>query len=248
MPPTRPARAAAGASIDEGVSLIVHGGVIVALGAAMGISLAGLRDGRAMSPDASEERDSFESSVRWSVMTILSFVPYVNFMAWAFAAVDAAFSGLTASSAQSSTDESSEDDAGQSLYWSLAVLYFVPYVVNGFHLDTFTLLTIALGVGHVQIERAAYHGERLAAAEALPGLDVLSRLRTLRLTGLGVLDARKGSQDKEGEEKSGGDEEGDELLEEILRNDLTDFDRRLQDRSERDRSERNRLRPPDIDT
>lgn len=83
-------------------------------------------------PDAGEGADN----VKWSVMGVLSFLPFFNPMIWVFAALD-------------------EDADASALYWSFAFLYACPYLANGVQVDAFTLLTLAACVAHVQIERIA---------------------------------------------------------------------------------------------
>ncbi|KAK2076454.1 hypothetical protein QBZ16_000979 [Prototheca wickerhamii] len=68
-------------------------------------------------------------------MSILSFMPFLNPLAWVFASMD--------------------DEDNASLYRAYAILYTVPYLTDGFKLDSFVLLSIAAGVAHVQIERLA---------------------------------------------------------------------------------------------
>ena len=97
-----------------------------------------------------EREDGFETAVRWSVMSILSCVPYVNYMAWVFAALD--------SSSLSMLEGSNNGNRG-SHYWTLAAVYALPYLVDWFHIDTFTLISLSIGVMHVQIERGLYYGD-----------------------------------------------------------------------------------------
>ena len=122
------------------ISLAVHACVGTALLATLGISLLTSRDDTRLATASSPPEDTFETSVRWSVMTVLSFFPYFNFASWAFAAIDAG--GLMAVNSDRDTND-------QSYFWLLSILYFVPYIVDGFQLDTFTLFTIALGALHV---------------------------------------------------------------------------------------------------
>lgn len=44
-----------------------------------------------------------------------------------------------------------DDEDNASLYRAYAILYTVPYLTDGFKLDSFVLLSIAAGVAHVQV-------------------------------------------------------------------------------------------------
>jgi hypothetical protein len=101
------------------------------------------------------ERDSFETSIRWTVMTILSIFPYINYMGWVFAAVDASYSLLG-----TGPDDKGEDGYSDEVlyYGSLALLYLIPYLIEGFRFDSFTVTTICMGAAHVQLERVRYYG------------------------------------------------------------------------------------------
>jgi len=172
--------------------------------------------------------------VRWSVMAVLSFLPYFNFASWAFAAVDSMYGDPTPD------DDDRGDDA--LYYWSLAFLYAVPYVVDGFRLDAFTWLSVAVGAAHVQVERARYY--RADGEALLPDVNLafLRRLRLPRVTfprideavGVDSGGGRRGAGsaapgDDAGED--GVEDEVDRLLAERARDELSDFDRRLRDRS-----------------
>ncbi|PSC70899.1 Ras-related Rab7 [Micractinium conductrix] len=80
------------------------------------------------------DEDSTEN-IRWSVMGVLSLLPFVNPMAWVFAALD--------------------DEDTSTLYYSFAFIYALPYLANGFQLDGFVLVSLVLCAVHVQVERLA---------------------------------------------------------------------------------------------
>ena len=229
---------AAAGGIDT-VSVVVHVGVGAALLTAVGASLASPRKTSAASPGGADaDSDEFEDSVRWSVMAVLSFLPYFNFASWAFAAVDSMYGD------PAPDDDESNDDRGDdaSYYWSLAFLYAVPYVVDGFRLDAFTWLSVAVGAAHVQVERARYY--RADGEALLPDVNLafLRRLRLPRVTFPRIDEAvrvdsgggRRGAGSAAPGDAAGEDEvedEVDRLLAERARDELSDFDRRLRDRS-----------------
>lgn len=137
-------------------TMVVHGGVLGGIlygivstwkPQSSTIYIANRRENRF---DIGDREEGFETAVKWSVMSILSCVPYVNYMAWVFAALD---------SSSLSMIHGDEDGRKDGHYWTLAAVYALPYVVDGFHMDAFTLLTLSLGVLHVQIERGLYYGD-----------------------------------------------------------------------------------------
>lgn len=79
--------------------------------------------------------DDSAENIRWSVMGVLSVLPFVNPMAWVFAALD--------------------DDDSSTLYYSLAFIYSLPYIANGFELDGFAIVSVLACILHVQVERLA---------------------------------------------------------------------------------------------
>ncbi len=136
--------------VDSTASLVLHAGVgsamLLAVAASMSSPRGAADRGAAVPVDAV---DAFEDSVRWSVMTILSLFPYFNFVSWAFAAIDSvAAVGL---GARADAEEGEE----ATYFWLLSGLYFIPYLVEGFQLDSFTLLTIAMGAVHVYVGPSA---------------------------------------------------------------------------------------------
>ena len=139
------------ALLDVGptVSLAVHAGVgstmLLAVAASLSIPRGAADRAPAPPPDGV---DDFEDSVRWSVITVLSLFPYFNFASWAFAAIDA---GAGAGLGTGADDEDDEEGGEAGYFWLLSGLYFVPYLVDGFQLDTFTLATILLGAAHVYV-------------------------------------------------------------------------------------------------
>lgn len=114
-------------------------GIVVSIVLSTGLSLLPILTGESkerheeklLGPDMLEDGDE----VKWSVMTVLSFLPFLNPMAWIFAALD--------------------DETSPTIYWSFAVLYSLPYLKNGFELDGFTTLVLMLGIVHIQVERIA---------------------------------------------------------------------------------------------
>lgn len=112
-------------------------GIVVTVVVAAGISSLPILTGDAK--ERNEERylglgpPEGEDEIKWSVMTVISFLPFLNPMAWVFAALD--------------------DDTSPTLYWSFAFLYALPYIQNGFQLNSFATTVLILGILHVQIER-----------------------------------------------------------------------------------------------
>eukprot|EP00884_Botryococcus_braunii_P018998 jgi/Botrbrau1/5782/Bobra.0155s0005.1 len=68
-------------------------------------------------------------------MTVISFFPVFNWLAWVFAAFD--------------------DPARASLYYTYTALYLLPLLRNGFQIDSPTIAWLVLGILHVQVERIA---------------------------------------------------------------------------------------------
>lgn len=73
--------------------------------------------------------------VKWGVMTLLSFLPLFNWLAWIFAAF--------------------EDKDRASFYYILAILYGAPQLNAGFQQNWFSVATLLAGILHVQAERLA---------------------------------------------------------------------------------------------
>ncbi|KAK9828117.1 hypothetical protein WJX81_006542 [Elliptochloris bilobata] len=89
-----------------------------------------------MKEDSVEELEELEGEeVKWGVMTVISFIPLFNWLAWVFAAFD--------------------DPQRARLYYLFAAVYAVPSLRNGFTLDSFSIACLLLGIVHVQVERVA---------------------------------------------------------------------------------------------
>lgn len=136
-------------------SFLIHGGVVggILLAAASTWKRPSSRNVKYRPSYPADDEDGFETAVRWSVMSVLSCVPYVNYMAWVFAALD------SSSLFMLGDGEEPENKQVATHYWILAAVYALPYLIDGFHLDTFTLATLSIGVLHVQIERGLYYGD-----------------------------------------------------------------------------------------
>jgi hypothetical protein len=198
-----------------------------ALGAALGVALSALpiltgdarerNEARAVAGDPGDAADN----VRWGVMGLLSAVPFLNPLAWVFAALD--------------------DEVSAPLYWAFAALYTVPYVASGLELDTPAVLALAACIAHVQIERIAateaaeveLPAAARAALRALPGAAAAAARAGARVAG-SVADrtaAARGAQRRRPDRKA---------LEERSREaraQLEEFDERRRAR-ERERQER----------
>eukprot|EP00210_Caulerpa_lentillifera_P007682 g7333.t1 len=72
--------------------------------------------------------------IKWSVATIVSFLPYFNWTSWLLVAFDSEF---------------------PLAYYLLSALYLAPSIESGFQMDSFTVFMIVLGVLHIQVERIA---------------------------------------------------------------------------------------------
>eukprot|EP01024_Parvocaulis_polyphysoides_P037921 TRINITY_DN33899_c1_g1_i1.p1 TRINITY_DN33899_c1_g1~~TRINITY_DN33899_c1_g1_i1.p1 ORF type:complete len:310 (+),score=32.89 TRINITY_DN33899_c1_g1_i1:217-1146(+) len=96
-----------------------------------GISISGLRliveNGQKIGK--LEEGDN----VKWSVMGVISCIPYLNYLAWIFGAL--------------------EDEQNKNIYYAYAALYFLPWIKQGFEFDFWQVWILALGIVHVQVER-----------------------------------------------------------------------------------------------
>ena len=137
--------------VDSTASLVLHAGVGFTMLLAVAASMSTPRGAadRGAAPPRDPVCDEFEDSVRWSVMTILSLFPYFNFVSWAFAAIDVVAAVGLGAEADSEADSEAREEA--TYFWLLSALYFTPYLIDGFQLDSFTLLTIAIGAAHVYV-------------------------------------------------------------------------------------------------
>lgn len=86
---------------------------------------------RFLQPSLEEDTDS----IKWSVMGVLSFLPFLHPLAWIFAALD--------------------DEDSSTVYYSFAFLYALPYIANGLQFDSPAALAMIVGIAHVQLERIA---------------------------------------------------------------------------------------------
>lgn len=118
------------------------------LGIALSLALSALPILTGESKERNEARynqpsqDDSVENIRWSVMAVLSFLPFLHPLSWIFAALD---SDNTSSSSSSST----------TLYFSFALLYSLPYLANGIEFDSAAALALLVGIAHVQLERVA---------------------------------------------------------------------------------------------
>ncbi|KAL6780123.1 hypothetical protein ACKKBF_B14345 [Auxenochlorella protothecoides x Auxenochlorella symbiontica] len=119
-------------------SLVVEGiQYATGVGIALGIALSSLPILSGEAREANERRylqpteEEEANSIRWGVMSVLSFIPYLSPLAWVFAGLD--------------------DETYSSLYYVYAALYTLPYLTNGLQLNSFVLLSIAAGIAHVQL-------------------------------------------------------------------------------------------------
>ena len=46
-----------------------------------------------------------------------------------------------------------DDEESSVLYWTFAWIYTIPYITNGFQLDSYAVFALVLGIVHMQIER-----------------------------------------------------------------------------------------------
>ena len=204
---------------EDAVQWVILGGIVVSC-AISSVGIDNDDDHRMMGRRGSVESRSiqngedegFETAVRWSVMSVLSCLPFVNFMAWVFAALDR----------DDGLEENEEIDAFDYYYWVWAGLYLLPYVYSNdageglfFPMDGFRWLCVGLGVLHVQLERMRYYNNGVGI---VGGRMVVPNFGIFR----GVfLDEKKIQSGNDGEE------EEEDLAREIQR-DLDDFDTRLQ--------------------
>lgn len=199
------------------LEMVVHGGIVGGILYSL-VSSTSTHRGHPRRGTGDMMEDGFETAVRWSVMSILSCAPYVNYMAWVFAALDSSSSA----SFRSTQDTWATKERDQSrTYWSLAALYALPYIVDGCRLDLFTLLSLSLGVVHVQVERGMYYGDLES------WLDSTRTLLTETLQRLGRQSMRSGPSydiDLKHNDLEELEEEYD-----VIRRDLQEFDRRLDD-------------------
>jgi len=123
------------------------------------------------------------------------------------------------------------EEEGPTLYWVLSFLYFLPYVMDGFRLDGFTILTLCMGVLHMQIERIA----QTEPVQVRPGilkesvqrhlpesLESVARISSSLGDELGSRIEENIMAEKKGRGKRELEREGQRMLEE-----LRDFDGRL---------------------
>jgi hypothetical protein len=122
-------------TVQHGIQL----GTGVAISLSVGLSLLPILTGDAKErnenrfnrPNAGERADN----IRWGVMSILAAIPFLNPMGWVFGALD--------------------DEEFSTMYWTFAFLYSLPYLSNGFQVDTFAFSMLFVSIIHMQIERIA---------------------------------------------------------------------------------------------
>lgn len=204
------------ASVEEPLYGLAQG--VVAFGLMLGISVSALPLITGHAKERNERRymggyegEMMEDNVRWSVMSVTSCLPYLNYLGWVFGAL--------------------YEEEGPTLYWVLSFLYFLPYVMDGFRLDGFTILTLCMGVVHMQIERIA----QTEPVQVSPGILKESVQRHLpeSLEGVAKIPSSLGDElgsrieenilaEKRGRDKRELERESRRMLEE-----LRDFDGRL---------------------
>jgi hypothetical protein len=119
------------------------------LGIALSLALSALPILTGESKERNEARynrpsqDEGVENIRWSVMAVLSFLPFIHPLSWIFAALD------------SDNASSSSTTTTTTLYFSFALLYSLPYLANGIEFDSAAALALVVGVAHVQLERIA---------------------------------------------------------------------------------------------
>jgi len=138
---------------EDAVQWILLGGMVVSCAASASVTVMDTPARNIYIERMNDEDEGFETAVRWSVMTVLSCLPFVNFMAWVFAALD-------------NDDDGGEEGLSACNYnWVWAGLYLLPYVYSSnssetglfFPMDGFRWLCVGLGVLHVQLERMRYY-------------------------------------------------------------------------------------------
>lgn len=158
----------------DAVQWILLGGMVVSCAASASVTIMDTPDQSIYIERMNDEDEGFETAVRWSVMTVLSCLPFVNFMAWVFAALD------------NDDDGGGEEGLSACSYnWVWAVLYLLPYVYSSnsseaglfFPMDGFRWLCVGLGVLHVQLERMRYYngGEFVSNFKIFDEQDDLAR-------------------------------------------------------------------------
>eukprot|EP00887_Chlorella_sp_A99_P006337 scaffold3.g6337.t1 len=173
--PRAPPVRAALYSLPESAASWLHTATAVGVGLAVGLSALPILTGDAR--ERNEERarlapagDQAADSVRWSVMAVLSFIPFVNPMAWVFAALD--------------------DESSSTLYYTFALLYALPYLASGLQLDGYAVAALLAGAAHV--ERIAM--TEPAEVELPEVLRALLRALPSALRGLGRYSASLGGE------------------------------------------------------
>lgn len=61
-----------------------------------------------------------------------------------------------------------DDEDASTLYYAFAFIYALPYLANGLELDGFALLSIAVGVAHVQVRLCVAAGKQATAGWLVP--------------------------------------------------------------------------------
>ena len=153
-----PARAGLGDAIRTGTGLGVLTGIALSSLPIISGEARRVNEGR-----LAEDGDT--QGIRWAIMSILSFMPFLNPLVCATVGAGAfgtrrlvcesqrgsQRARLTPLPTQAWVFASMDDEDNASLYRAYAILYTVPYLTDGFKLDSFVLLSIAAGVAHVQV-------------------------------------------------------------------------------------------------
>ncbi|KAK9793713.1 hypothetical protein WJX73_005632 [Symbiochloris irregularis] len=82
---------------------------------------------------AQDAEDEESRGVQWGVMSVISFLPLFDWLAWVFAAQE-------------------DPERGQE-YYTFAFLYALPILTNGLQQDAFTIAAVLACAAHVQVER-----------------------------------------------------------------------------------------------
>lgn len=125
------------------------------------------------------------------------------------------------------------DEESRYFYWLLSILYALPYITEGFSLDGFEIFCLLFGVAHMQIERIA----ATEPVELRPGAmqQVLGKApKSVKELGNFSEQTSREIRYKISENRNAGkravDRREREQENELIQEELFDFDRRLQRR------------------
>lgn len=112
--------------------------------------------------DAYGETDADPEGIKWGVMSVVSFIPLVNWTVGTLACSSTQYclslSSLAAvcSHLQAWVFAAIDDEAQAAKYYAFAAVYALPLIRNGFQIDLFLVAAVLLCAAHVQVPLPCY--------------------------------------------------------------------------------------------